>query len=60
MRRREKKNLTRILQAGWNRPVNKQVLNLDAEPVEITGEVERQGELLILQAEPATYRRVSK
>jgi len=29
-----------------------------AEPVEITGEVERQGELLILRADPATYRRV--
>ena len=40
-------------------PVNKQVLNLVAEPVEITGEVERQGELLILRADPATYRRVS-
>ncbi len=41
-------------------PVNKQVLNLVAEPVEITGEVERQGELLILRADPATYRRVTK
>jgi hypothetical protein len=38
--------------------VNKQVLNFISEPVEITGEVERQGELLILRAEPATYRRV--
>jgi hypothetical protein len=25
--------------------------------VEITGEVDRQGELLILRADPATYRR---
>ena len=41
------------------KPVNKQVLNLVAEPVEIAGEVERQGELLILRADPATYRRVS-
>jgi len=40
-------------------PVNKQVLNLVAAPVEITGEVERQGELLLLRADPATYRRVS-
>src|SRR5439155_21577652 len=40
-------------------PVNKQVLNIVAEPVEISGEVERQGELLILRADPATYRRVS-
>ena len=40
-------------------PVNKQVLNIVAEPVEISGEVERQGELLILRADPSTYRRVS-
>lgn len=40
--------------------VNKQVLNLVAEPVAITGEVQRQGELLILRADPATYRRVTK
>src|SRR5262249_32213522 len=41
------------------RCVNKQVLNLVAEPVEITGEVERQGELLVLRADPATYRRLA-
>src|SRR5438876_1856225 len=41
------------------KPVNKQGLHLVAEPVEIAGEVERQGELLILRADPATYRRVS-
>ncbi|MCI0746125.1 MAG: hypothetical protein L0Y58_12035 [Verrucomicrobia subdivision 3 bacterium] len=39
-------------------PVNKQVLDIIAEPVEITGEVERQGELLILRADPSTYRRL--
>jgi hypothetical protein len=38
--------------------VNKQVLDLVAEPVQIIGEVERQGELLILRADPVTYRRV--
>ena len=37
----------------------KQVLDMVAEPLEITGEVERQGELLILRADPATYRRVN-
>jgi hypothetical protein len=37
--------------------VNQQVLDMVAEPVEITGEVERQGDLLILRADPATYRR---
>jgi hypothetical protein len=48
-----------LLVSRDGRPVNKQVLNLVAEPVEITGEVERQGELLILRADPATYRRVN-
>lgn len=47
-----------LLVSRDGKPVNQQVLNLVAEPVEITGEVERQGELLILRAEPATYRRV--
>jgi len=40
--------------------MNKQVLNMVAEPVQITGEVERQGELLIVRADPATYRRVKQ
>jgi hypothetical protein len=40
------------------KPVNKQVLGMVAEPVEIAGEVERQGELLILHADPATYRKL--
>jgi len=48
-----------LLVSAEGKPVNKQVLNLVAEPVEITGDVERQGELLILRADPATYRRVS-
>lgn len=46
-----------LLVAPNGKPVNKQVLNLVAEPIEITGEVERQGDLLILRADPATYRR---
>lgn len=41
------------------KPVNQQVLDLVAEPVQITGEVERQGELLILRAAPSTYRRIN-
>ena len=49
-----------LLVSRDGRPVNKQVLNLVAEPVEITGEVERQGELLVLRADPATYRRIPK
>lgn len=47
-----------LLVSAEGKPVNKQVLDLVAEPVEITGDVERQGELLILRADPATYRRV--
>jgi len=46
-----------LLVSADGKPVNKQVLEMVAEPVEITGEVERQGELLILRADPATYRR---
>jgi hypothetical protein len=47
-----------LLVSAEGKPVNKQVLDLVAEPVEITGAVERQGELLILRADPATYRRL--
>jgi len=47
-----------LLVSRDGKPVNKQVLNLVAEPVEISGDVERQGELLILRADPTTYRRV--
>jgi hypothetical protein len=47
-----------LLVSSDGKAVNKQVLNMVAEPVEVTGEVEHQGELLILRADPATYRRV--
>lgn len=46
-----------LLVSADGKPVNKQVLDLVAEPVEISGDVERQGELLILRADPTTYRR---
>ena len=46
-----------LLVSAAGKPVNQQVLDLVAEPVEITGEVERQDGLLILRADPATYRR---
>jgi hypothetical protein len=49
-----------LLVSRDGKPVNKQVLDLVAEPLEITGEVQRQGELLILRADPATYRRVTQ
>lgn len=48
-----------LLVSSDGRPVNKEVLNMVAEPVQITGEVVRQGQLLILRADLATYQRVS-
>jgi hypothetical protein len=41
-------------------PVNKQVLDMVAVPLTITGEVVRQGELLILRGNPATFKPVSQ
>ena len=49
-----------LLVSRDGKPVNKQVLDLVAEPVKVTGEVERQGELLILRADPGSYQRVPK
>jgi hypothetical protein len=49
-----------LLIASDGSPVNKQVLDMVAEPVQITGEVLRQGELSILRADPATYKRVRR
>ena len=39
--------------------VNDRVLELIAEPVEITGRVERTGDLLLLRADPGSIRRLS-
>jgi hypothetical protein len=47
-----------LLVSANGKPVNQQVLNLVAEPVQISGEVERQGELLILRADPKTILRI--
>ena len=49
-----------LLVSSDGKPVNKQVLDLVAEPVEITGEVQRQGELLVLRADASTYRRLKQ
>jgi hypothetical protein len=46
-----------LLVAKDGSPVNKQVLDMVAEPLQVTGEVVRQGGLLILRADPTTYRR---
>jgi hypothetical protein len=47
-----------LLVSAEGKSVNQQVMDMVAEPVQITGEVERQGELLILRADPTTYHRV--
>lgn len=47
-----------LLVSADGKPVNQQVLDMVAEPVEITGEIARQGDLFILRADPKTYRRV--
>jgi hypothetical protein len=60
VRQKEGKPLYFLLVSSDGRPVNKQVLDMVAEPIEITGEVIRQGELSILRSDPATYRRIGK
>ncbi|MDA1266641.1 MAG: hypothetical protein O2816_16295 [Planctomycetota bacterium] len=41
-------------------PVNEHVIEMVAEQVSITGRLTRLGDLHILRADPATYRRDSK
>ena len=60
VRREGAPSLNLLLVSPDDKPVNDRVLDLVAEPVEITGEVVRQGELLTLRADPATYRRVNQ
>ena len=60
MRQTNGPSLYFLLVSASGQPVNQQILDLIAEPVEITGEVERQGELLILRADPTVYRRLAK
>lgn len=47
-----------LLVSAEGRPVNREVLDLVAEPVAITGEVSRLGDLFVLRADPGSYRRV--
>jgi hypothetical protein len=49
-----------LLVSADGHAVNKEVLDMVAEPVQVTGDVERQGELLVLRADPKTFRRVPK
>jgi hypothetical protein len=47
-----------LLVSRDGKPMNKQILELVAEPVRITGELVRQGEMLVLRADPSMYRRI--
>lgn len=60
VRRENAPPLNLLLTDALGNPVNDRVLNYVAEPVAITGEVMRQGDLLTLRADPATYRRIAR
>ncbi len=45
-----------LLADSAGKAVNKQVLDLVADPIEITGKVTQYGDLFLLQAEPSTYK----
>jgi hypothetical protein len=60
VRRESAPPLNLLLVSPDNQPVNDRVLDLVAEPVEITGEVVRQGELLTLRADPTAFRRLDR
>jgi hypothetical protein len=47
-----------LLVSRDGKPVNRQVLELVAEPLRIHGELVRQGEMLVLRADPSTYQRI--
>jgi hypothetical protein len=45
-----------LLVGADGRSINRKILDFVARPVQITGEVERQGQLLILQADPSSFK----
>lgn len=47
-----------LLVSAQGQAVNEDVLDMIAEPVEITGEVMQHENMLVLRADPATYRRL--
>jgi hypothetical protein len=47
-----------LLVSESNKPVNQEVIDMVAEPVEITGRVSSDGEQLSLRADPKAYRRI--
>jgi hypothetical protein len=48
-----------LLLSADGRSINREVLPMIAEPLEITGRVERHPDLLVLKADPSTYRRLT-
>ena len=58
VRQKDGPSIYLLLVSADGQPVTPPVLEMGAEPVAITGEVERQGELLILRADPARYRKL--
>ena len=49
-----------MLVGADGRGVNDEVLDMVAEPIEITGRIKRVDDLFVLEADPSTYRRVSE
>lgn len=49
-----------LLVSQTGEPVNQQVLDYVAEPVAITGELQRQDGLLVLRADPSGYQRIPR
>ena len=47
-----------LLVSSQGGPVNRDVLSMVAEMVEITGALERHDNIYVLKADPSTYRRV--
>lgn len=47
-----------LLVSAEGEPVNRDVLDFVAEPLEITGEIVRRGDELVLFADPSSYRRL--
>ncbi|MEO6709420.1 MAG: hypothetical protein ABI054_01930 [Planctomycetota bacterium] len=47
-----------LLVGAHGETLNEQVLDLIAEPIEVTGELRRCGDLMSLRADPATFRRL--
>ena len=48
-----------VLTSKSGAPVNQRVLDVVAEPIEITGEITKEDNFYFLKAEPETYRRLS-